>query len=83
MCKIKILQRLIVIGQIWDVFLEAGKRHITDTNTVSCQTSSPSSKAWGCQFSPKKKPSEKNFCDFLSNKNIFSIASVFGIADLL
>lgn len=47
-CKIKILQRLKVVGQIWDVFLEVGKRHVTDTNTISCQTSSPSSKAWGC-----------------------------------
>lgn len=82
MCKNKILQRLVVVGQIWDVFLKVGKRHITDTNTVSCQTASPSSKAWGCYSFPKNKPSEI-LCDFLSNKNIFSIASVFDIAELL
>lgn len=82
MCKIKVLQRLVVVGQIWDVFLKVGKRHITDTNTISCQTSSPSSKAWGYYSFPKKKTSEI-LCDFLSNKNIFSIASVFDIAELL
>lgn len=51
-CKIEILQRLIVVGQIWDVFLEVGNKHITNRNTISCQALSPSSGVWGCLFSP-------------------------------
>lgn len=81
MCKIKVLQRLVVVGQIWDVFLKVGKRHITQIpSPAKLQVPVP---RLGDVIPFQRKKTSEILCDFLSNKNIFSIASVFDIAELL